>query len=123
MFCRWRMADRSLRLKSSLPVRAMRPSASRCFETNAPGLRLGHRAAERTSASSRPARDRDEKDRALRAGDQALQERDQDSGVDAPFFDDPHMATRIDRRNQARGVAGAGRRLVPEHRLAVEVVI
>ena len=51
----------------------------------------------------------DEKDRALRAGDQALQERE-DSGIDAPFFDDhqPHMATRIDRRNQARG--GGGRR-------------
>jgi hypothetical protein len=30
----------------------------------------------------------DEKDRALRAGDQALQERDENSGVDAPFFDD-----------------------------------
>jgi len=40
----------------------------------------------------------DAKDRALCAGDQALLERDEDSGVDATFFDDhqPHMATRSD---------------------------
>lgn len=39
----------------------------------------------------------DDKDRALCAGDQALQERDENSGVDAPAFLDhePHVAFRV----------------------------
>ena len=51
----------------------------------------------------------DEKDRALRAGNEALQKRDEDGGVDATAFLDhePHVATRRDRRNQAHAMPGA----------------
>ena len=45
------------------------------------------------------------KDRALGAGGPALQELNEDSGVDAVFFLDhePHVTARRDRGNQLRG--------------------
>jgi hypothetical protein len=51
----------------------------------------------------------DQKDFALGIFRQALQEFDEDIGVDAPLIDDheSHMAARGDRRNQTHAVAGA----------------
>ena len=53
----------------------------------------------------------DENDRALCAGDKTIEAFDEDSGADAAAFcgSEPRVATRIDRRNQAHGVAGATR--------------
>src|SRR6202790_4029977 len=49
------------------------------------------------------------KDRALGAGNQALQELNEDRGVDAAFFLDhePHVTARRDRRNQTQGMTGS----------------
>ena len=53
----------------------------------------------------------DEKDRALRIGNEAPQKFDEDIGVDAALGDDhePHFSARGGCRNQAHAMPGAGR--------------